>query len=496
MTGIASVAMSGTSCHCGYKIMRYTLIVIFISVLLLGGCSSAAGPPVATETTTPTNYPINMPKPTETTTVTLQPTSSPTSTYTPTSEINLATNTATVTVEKQPADTEIVIEDTMLTTKCLEIIPEIPPDLESSGVLVLDSHVDLGNGSTSSDTYLIDMSTKTKTQIAQPNENLFNFNISPDRTWLAYGQAIFDEDRIHPSEENLIIATADGQIYTSMRWEPEWWFIEEWLDNQWLIIETEINDEVNEDSNKSAYLLVNPFTTERKILKSEFPDSNELTYTVYDPKLTRVAYLKKGRFDDAPWAPIFTLMDVNTQKTLVNLDLYLDYRTEPHWETGGEYFAIAPSLLTDNFGEEWPSYEILKVTKDGEISKMTNLLEHYQWVYISDLSWSPDNRYIAFWFSTWQDEKPSITDCKEQQLAILDTITGHVTNYCIQGDYFAHVSGARKVSAPIWSPDSKQIVVENRYSEYQNRVILVDLDQEIAFLVAEEMEPVGWLLNP
>jgi hypothetical protein len=366
--------MSGTSCHCGQIIMRYTLIVIFLSALLLVGCSSAAGLPEAAETTTPKNYPINTPKLTETTTTTLPPTSSPTFRYTSTPNINLGNATATVTVEPQLTDTEIIREDTTLTTKCLEIIPEIPPNLESSGVLVLDSHVDLGNGSTSFDTYLIDMSTKTKTQIAQPNENLFNFKISPDRTWLAYGQAIFDEDRIHPGEENLIIATADGQIYTSMRWEPEWWFIEEWLDNQWLIIETEINDEVNEDSNKSAYLVLNPFTNERKILMSEFPDSNELTYTVYDPKLTRVAYLKKGRFDDAPWAPIFTLMDVNTQKTLVNLDLYLDYRTEPHWETGGEYFAIAPSLLTDNFGEEWPSYEILKVTNGYIFQTLVGLL--------------------------------------------------------------------------------------------------------------------------
>jgi hypothetical protein len=49
--------------------------------------------------------------------------------------------------------------------------------------------------------------------------------------------------------------------------------------------------------------------------------------------------------------------------------------------------------------------------------------------------------------------------------------------------------------APIWSPDGKQIIVENRFSDEHNRVVLVDLSNMIAVEIAKDARPVGWMVD-
>jgi Tol biopolymer transport system component len=49
---------------------------------------------------------------------------------------------------------------------------------------------------------------------------------------------------------------------------------------------------------------------------------------------------------------------------------------------------------------------------------------------------------------------------------------------------------------PVWSPDSRYIVVQSIYDErspYRSHVYLIDIVNEIAYRIAENGWPSGWL---
>jgi hypothetical protein len=72
-----------------------------------------------------------------------------------------------------------------------------------------------------------------------------------------------------------------------------------------------------------------------------------------------------------------------------------------------------------------------------------------------------------------------------KRVALLDTETLQVTDYCIP------VGKQQLYQPPIWSPDSTQFLVVDRHEENHRRVILVDIVQGFAAVIAEDMEPVG-----
>ena len=49
--------------------------------------------------------------------------------------------------------------------------------------------------------------------------------------------------------------------------------------------------------------------------------------------------------------------------------------------------------------------------------------------------------------------------------------------------------------APIWSPDSQQFLVVDWYEKEHSRVVLVDIAQGFAAQIAEDMEPLGWMVS-
>jgi Tol biopolymer transport system component len=48
---------------------------------------------------------------------------------------------------------------------------------------------------------------------------------------------------------------------------------------------------------------------------------------------------------------------------------------------------------------------------------------------------------------------------------------------------------------PAWSPDGKQLLVENRYDETSSRALILDLATKNAYQIAENMHPAGWLAS-
>jgi hypothetical protein len=359
--------------------------------------------------------------------------------------------------------------------KIIEKCPDIEKDLSklnSSGILILDDD----------ETYQIDMSSLEKTQLNQPGNNFYYFAASPENNWISY---------VSGKTNELVIE--GGEAEAKLIPMEEDWLYAKWLNEEQLII-----DLIQEESSfytVSRFLVLNPFTNERYFLDANYPDVfYDYWYRVieYNTNLNQVVYLQGGI--SGPF--YYTLWDIKNSAVLAQFDPSGDMHVNPRWTSDGSRFAMALNLFSEP--EDFPLYEIFEVSQDGKINQLTHLSDHYPWFYISDLSWSPENRYIAFWYSYWTDVQPWFYDSADRYLGILDLKTGITTNYCFRGELDAEL-GANIYSPPLWSPDGKQIIFRSQIGEHyflDSQTILLDIKKNRAFLISEALEPVGWLKSP
>jgi dipeptidyl aminopeptidase/acylaminoacyl peptidase len=248
---------------------------------------------------------------------------------------------------------------------------------------------------------------------------------------------------------------------------------------------------------KPATLSILTLSTGRvRVLRAEYPQIftdypvpnwDQWGVTVYDTSLTRVVYAYDSleRFDAG-----FTLWDVPNKRALATVPATSLINT-PRWSPDGSRFVVAANTGTE---AGWLSFELYSAGRDGDVQRLTYLTEHYAKVFIQNYTWSPDGRWIAFWLVADPEGVPFI-EHGQAQLALLDTTTGQVTNTCLPGEHDASAAPAR-VPPPLWSPDSRQLVLENSTADGKSRVILVDLASGVAAVIAENVRPEGWMLGP
>lgn len=128
-------------------------------------------------------------------------------------------------------------------------------------------------------------------------------------------------------------------------------------------------------------------------------------------------------------------------------------------------------------------FELIVVDRNGEAKQLTHLADagfRGTDTRIYHATWSPNENYIAFWL---MDYKTGIGS-----LAVYDTTTEMVTDYCIQ-------SGDPLSFAPYWSPDSKQLVFDSSNDFYgPYRVVVLDILENRAVEIAgENYRAIGWM---
>lgn len=386
-----------------------------------------------------------------------------------------------------PTATPTIPPEVHLQFQCLEVAPMLPPGAKSSGILVLQSTTPWNNGRYKSNTYLHDVITSQAIQIAEADENQAGVTISPDGKLMAYKSVLFDKaGKI--IQENLVISSADGQRLKVLPWEEGWVRLPGWLGNKQLILNLAgLDAEENKGEKPATLLALNPFTGERQVLKADFPGMYNHPASfwegwsgrVYDPMLTRAAYVQAI---DEKQEIALALWDLQKKQVLGRLLPYYSL-SMPRWSPDGS------RLVTSALVEDPDGRELFLMGRDGRVEQLTNLLP-YAGATGSLYSWSPDGRYIANWIA-----KKGLPKGKNgAELIIIDTDTRQVTDYCVWvsvgGD------GYNSYPVPIWSPDGKQLVLYDWYEKDHSRVILVDLEHGYAAQIAEDMEPMGWMLAP
>jgi len=332
---------------------------------------------------------------------------------------------------------------------------------------------------------------------------LFSVAISPDKTLMAYDQgAAIEQGQL--VKQNLIITNASGQRVFTIPWEEKWLKLLSWTNDQRLLLA--YDEPITTTDGYPAqvsYLVLDPFSGEQQILYPDYPHLLDLQIApgwwggvVFDPSLTRAIY--GWRYvQDGEEMHTLALWDVEEQQLVATMEDYYEYypvfKEEtplPRWSQDGSKFAFRGQFLASE-SDERVTIELYQADREGQVEQLTHLGLATNYVPARSFSWSPDGRYIATYLEDWYGTS-------ETRVVLLDTKTQEVIDYCIPigRNHPVFYPVEEILLSPIWSPDSTQFLVVDRYEKDHQRVILVDIVQGFAAVIGEDVEPVGWMRSP
>jgi len=335
----------------------------------------------------------------------------------------------------------------------------MPATFAVKGILPLQNYQ---TGSTD----FLDLATGDKTKILTIEQRIDSFASSPDQQTLAYktyassGISLSLTDALGKQKQIALTGKADFSLYS-------------WLNNQQLLL-----------GKDGKWVILNPSTgQEISYSNSDFPDYDtdnaHDNWVTFDPSATMSIYKHSQIF----------LVNMKSKQITARITDGFDRTPVAAWARDGSEAAVVGTTVVGKNGHDFGD-DLFGVARDGQITQLTFLSKQFgAWLDILSLSWSPDSRYVAFWMR--------LPGKKDWQLAVLDTATKTVSDYCITTDPYATMSGRpylQGLSAPIWSPDGKQVIVELRAEGSTSSIVLVDTTQNIAFQIAQNAYPVGWML--
>lgn len=404
----------------------------------------------------------------------------------PTSEINLTIESGATTLP------EIVLNKiapagssaTKLSSQCLNIT-NVPPT--SNSIIALRSLIGVVPGQ-SPDIILIDMSEEQPKESIQKINITPNFAVSPDGELIAYLAGTITNG---VRQLNLIIANGNFQKINSVPWDDRWSRILGWTADQKVIISSSRTEMAS--PSLVSYTLINPINGGQQSF--HFGISDLIDDPLYDapyweswygilvaPTLKWAVYPKKSIVNGGMYT--YALWDISNNKPMFDLEkisssfwFLVNASPMPSWSSDGRQFVFVGQRQDESSGE----LELFLVNINGDIKKLTNFSG------VGDVwsfhSWSPDNTRITFFVTPQQARGSDVAN-----VAIVDTNTLDVTDLCL--------SVGIHETAPIWSPDGTQFLVVDRYDKDLQRVLLVDIKKNVVIPIAEEVEPIGWMVKP
>jgi dipeptidyl aminopeptidase/acylaminoacyl peptidase len=232
--------------------------------------------------------------------------------------------------------------------------------------------------------FLQDITTGKRTSIPGiDNNDMRGVGATPDNKWLFI--------RPKQSSNTFYLVSLDGKRTTVFEKDNTAAFLK-WTNHNWLVQWRDPFTPIN---------VLNPFTGESQVLKSEYPYilsppvptmefAKWSTFLIFDPALERVIYV--GDILKIPDnTGLLWLADVATGQVLSNIDAKLITDNPPVWSPDGQFFI---AVDTEKSIGQQSIFDIYLFDRNGrKVSQLT----HYDAEQIIEyISWSPNNRFIAF----------------------------------------------------------------------------------------------------
>jgi hypothetical protein len=365
-------------------------------------------------------------------------------------------------------------EQSLFNKKCLYIDQEKLLEEVSNSKIIFENR-EVSNGRYLSGVILLNLATLEKNIIDNFSEHFLDIRESPDKTQIAYHLV---KDRIFP--DKLIIADADFQPIKIIDWKNEWNSIIGWSDENHIII-TKNEDEISY-SKLSNLIILDINTLSEKEIIPEFPNLydfhplpswNGYVPIIYNSDFTKAIYMKWT--DETKSTYGYAFWDVTNNKELAFQKIV--YTPIPQWSPDESYF-VTSGLINISPKDLFAVYE------NGQTKRLTNFDNYFQNAEVYNFSWSPNGDYLAILLIEESDNKKA-------NLVLLNISTGVLTDYCtsvtIYGDTYTNTF------VPLWSPDSNQLIIQDWYEIDHRKILMIDILNNSATILAEDVEPRAWL---
>lgn len=372
-----------------------------------------------------------------------------------------------------------------------EVYSEVPHRKSLTGVIVAGIPVQTIEVS---DIYLMDAQSGTKISELPPDppySSISSFSVSPNGKLAAYysssnapknfyiinnkGEVLLDMTVVDEEGKYLLGNLIPGE---RVSWDGVYW-----LDDESLVTSKYPLGERDELEVISP-IYFRPFQKTAKEYLPVYPDIslNYINYRtglpsfmVFDPALSRLLYVNKDSR-----IVLYDLENDSIISQYLTVEEY--YQGDPVWSKDGSKFL---TIGIDNSANQSASEDIYEITRDGVARRLTyfeTLITDYTLV---KLSWSPDEKKIAFLVNS--NQTPCGPRRESPYLGVYEYDSPEkVKLYCYESFYFF---------TPVWSPDSRQLLLMTRDPDdwHQSPMLLVDTEEDYAAVMDKNLLPVAWM---
>jgi len=390
------------------------------------------------------------------------------------------TQTVTITEEKTVVSASPSISPSVYfeyKRNCLPISPDVEIDDISTGLILNE----VSSTDTKGNVVLLNISNGTRTQIFSENEKINGLRISPDRNWVAYN--VIKTDDPNDSGKLILRNFATNEI-KELPWDDDWDLggIQKWINDKQILIS------LRSSEYPPSRIALNPFLGQKIDLPSLLPNqeiesasgeyfplpeyNSTFDYVIYPASDNgQTGYLLKTAttLETVSFIPTQTLMTFSS----------------PAWSNSGNAYTLSIKPFDDQSSN---TFELANGSTSQQATLITSLGDHIESYYIENIVWSLDDRYIAFVVN-------DLTDINNQvsKLMILDMTNREVLDFCVNVNYANWRGEFADVNSPIWSPNSKELIVENQYEYGKNDVILINLSTMMASIIEKNKRVLGWV---
>lgn len=323
---------------------------------------------------------------------------------------------------------------------------------------------------------LLDLSNQTEIRLFSETEKITGLRVSPDNFWIAY---LAPNDQILGSK--LIFRNLAADKIIEMTWEEDWSIagMQRWINNQTILVEK------NSLEYPAPIVAINPFTNEILSKPVTFPNqvtkspNSDLSLAEYSPIFDYVIYpaSKDGQVG-------YMLKKTETLETIsFTPSQTLATFSPPTWNHAGTEFIMSVKPFNDDY-----TFELGFGNITGRVEQITSLSDFFNSYYISDIVWSPDDMYVAFIVDDISDMNNQV-----ERLMILDIASRKILDVCVNVNYKNWSEEFSDVDSPVWSPSSKELIVEKQFDYGKNDVFLINLSKMQVTLFEKNKRILGWI---